>query len=362
MAKILLKNGRVWDGEKFYFADVLTDGGRVVKIAEKICQDADFTMDAAGKTVSAGLIDMHTHLRGLSSDDIGAQAEMSSFPFGVTAVADAEGVRGDKSLLDSFLVETVVFAKVPIRNNEPDLDAALRKLQEYGDRAVGVKVFFDTGASEVRDAVPLQRISEFAGKNHLIVMVHSTNSPTSMSEIVRTLRKGDILTHVFHGGVHNASEESYKSLLEAKEKGVILDLGFEGFVHTDFQLFEDAVKAGIWPDVISTDLTKVSLNTRGGRYGLTLCMSAALKAGMSEEAIFRAVTSAPAKALGKEKEWGYLKEGACADIAVLERTKEGGFALTDMFGHSIRSEQGYQCVLTIADGQVAVCDSDSGKF
>ena len=48
---------------------------------------------------------------------------------------------------------------------------------------------------------------------------------------MRTLQKGDILSHVFHGGNNNALEESYKGLLEAKEKGVILDLGFEGFAH-----------------------------------------------------------------------------------------------------------------------------------
>ncbi len=54
MAKILLKNGRVWDGEKFYFADVLKDGRRVIKIAEKICQDADFTMDSQVRQCQQG--------------------------------------------------------------------------------------------------------------------------------------------------------------------------------------------------------------------------------------------------------------------------------------------------------------------
>lgn len=29
MAKILIKNGRVWDGEGFSYADVLTDGATV---------------------------------------------------------------------------------------------------------------------------------------------------------------------------------------------------------------------------------------------------------------------------------------------------------------------------------------------
>ena len=73
--------------------------------------------------------------------------------------------------------------------------------------------------------------------------------------------------------------------------------------------------------------------------------------GMCEEDILRAVTSAPAKALGKEDEWGYLEVGRTADIAVLDHTDEG-FDLTDKAGNHIGSQKGYRCVLTVSDGQV----------
>ena len=53
MGKILIKNGRVWDGEKFFFADVLTDGGKISKIESDICDDAEFVFDAKNKIVSA---------------------------------------------------------------------------------------------------------------------------------------------------------------------------------------------------------------------------------------------------------------------------------------------------------------------
>lgn len=352
MARILLKNGRLWDGEKFKYAEVLTEGDKIITIAEKICQGADFVVDAGGKTVVPGLIDAHAHLRGLSSHDIGAQTEMCCLPFGVTAVADAEGVHGDRCLMDASIVKTKVFVKVPIQKDAPDFSPVLTKLQEYGDRAVGLKVFFDIGATDVHSIKPLRRICTFAHERNLTVMVHSTNSPTPMADIVDALGKGDILTHIFHGGIHNASEDHYHSLREAKRKGIVLDLGFEGFVHTDFRMFEDALKSGILPDIIGTDLTKVSLNTRGGRYGLTLCMSAARELGMSEEEIFRAVTSAPAKALGWDAECGYLKEGAPADLAVLEYTEESGLELTDIFGNSLRAEKGYRCTLTIVNGEI----------
>ena len=80
-------------------------------------------------------------------------------------------------------------------------------------------------------------------------------------------------------------------------------------------------------------------------------MNIARTLGMQEEDIFRAVTSNPAKALGKESEWGYLQVGRIADIAVLDYTNEG-FDLTDKAGNHISNTQGWRCVLTISDGQV----------
>ncbi|MBO5913496.1 MAG: amidohydrolase family protein [Clostridia bacterium] len=112
-----------------------------------------------------------------------------------------------------------------------------------------------------------------------------------------------------------------------------------------------AIKKHIVPDIISTDITKNSGYKRGGRYGLTMCISVAKQLGMTEEDIFRAVTSVPAKALDKSEEWGCLKEGRTADIAVFDYTEEA-FDLIDNSGTNIRGDKGYKCVLTISDGEV----------
>ena len=84
---------------------------------------------------------------------------------------------------------------------------------------------------------------------------------------------------------------------------------------------------------------------------MTMCMNIARTLGMQEEDIFRAVTSNPAKVLGKESEWGSLAIGHAADIAVFEYTDEG-FDLTDKAGNHICNKEGYRCVLTVSDGQV----------
>lgn len=351
MADILIKNGRVWDGVKFCYSDILIDNGKIEEILPKINTDADFVYDAAGKTVLPGLVDIHAHLRTLSSESIGVQAEMGCFPFGVTAAADTEGCAGNKCLSDLLMVKNVVFVTAAIRDNKPDFEYISQRLKDYGEKAVGIKVFYDLGSYKNWSIELLEEICSFAHKKNIKVMVHSTNSPSPMGDIVSVLKEGDILTHVFHGGINSASEDDYDCILKAKNKRITVDLGFEGINHTDFNVFKGALEQGILPDTISTDITCVSAYTLGGRYGMTMVMSIARNLGMSEGEIFKKVTSSASAALGKENEWGHIKEGRCGDIAILEMGNNG-FDLTDSFGHSIKSDTGYRCVLTIVNGRV----------
>ena len=351
LVDILIKNGRVWDGEEFYYSDILNDNGKIEEIIPKINTDADFVYDAAGKTVLPGLVDIHTHLRTLSSESIGVQAEMGCFPFGVTAAADTEGCAGNKYLSDLLMVKNVVFVTAGIRDNKPDFEYISQRLGDYGEKAVGIKVFYDSCSYKDWSMNLLEEICSFAHKKNLKVMVHSTNSPSPMRDIVSVLKKGDILTHAFHGGVNSGAKDGYDCIIKAKNRGITVDLGFEGINHTDFSVLGNAIEMGVLPDVIGTDITKYSVCTLGGRYGMTMVMSVAKKLGMSEKEVFKAVTSAPAAALGKDAKWGHIKEGRCADVTVLDYGNEG-FNLIDCFGNNIKSDKGYKCVLTVADGRI----------
>ena len=351
MGKILIKSGRLWNGNNFSYQDVLVENGSIAEIGKNICEHADFIYDANGKIVSAGVVDAHIHMRGISSKIWGTQPEMSCFPFGVTAACDGNAAYGDKTLLDSFMVKNRVFIGVPIKNNEPDFSLFERKMELFGEKVVGIKIVYDEVVSEVYDIKPLKEIVSFAHERNLIVMVHCSNSPVPMADILAVLEKGDILTHAYHGGIHSAATDDFLSMIDAKKRGVIIDAGLAGHVHTDFKVFEDAIKQGAIPDIISTDLTRASAYVRGGRYGMTMCMSIAKKMGMKEEDIFRAVTQAPAKALGKVGEWGCLHIGKQADIVVLDYTQDA-FCLTDKAGNCVCDEMGYRCVLTVVDGQV----------
>ena len=355
MGKILIKNGRIWDGEKFFFSDILTDGKIIEKIGVNINADADFVYDATGKYVSAGLIDIHTHLLGISVDAFGVGADISSLPFGVTCVFDAGAVYGNDKLLNSFEVNTFVFVPVVLNKNLLDEEATEERLKKYGQKVKGIKLCFDLKENPNYNIEVLKSVCNFAKSKGLRVMVHTTNSLVSMEQIIDVLSEGDLITHAFHGGKNNCTENDFYALRLAKDKGVIIDCGFAGGVHTDFKVLKKAIENGFFPDTISSDITKLSAFKRGGRYGLTLCMSMAKNVGISEEEIFKCVTSRAARSLGIDNVCGFLKEGKTADISVLDYTDDG-FFITDLSKNVLESDKGYRCLLTILNGKIVYRD------
>ena len=82
---ILIKNGRIFDGEKFFAGDVLVENGRIAQLGTVSATDAYFIFDATGMTVCPGLVDIHAHMAGITEETYAAPPESTLFPFGVTA-------------------------------------------------------------------------------------------------------------------------------------------------------------------------------------------------------------------------------------------------------------------------------------
>ncbi len=352
--KILIKNGRVFDGAEFVYADILIENGRIAGIGkydDAAAFDRDYVFDASGMTVTAGLVDLHAHIWAVSSDEFGTSAEGTCFPCGVTACVDGGAVKGSRALLDSMNISSAVFVSTFVRDNRVDFDKTSELLEAYGDRAIGIKLYFDTTSGQVRDISPLCEVCSYARERGLKVMVHCSHSPVPMLDIIETLSEGDILTHIYHGGENNCTEDGYAALKRAKEKGVVLDVGMAGHVHTDFDILRRAVRDGMYPDTLSTDITNLSAFVRGGIYGLTLCMSIMREAGMREKELLLTVTKNAAKAAGKQGEWGGLAVGARADIAVLEYT-DAPYAFLQNPKNTTEGKLGYKCRLTVCNGRV----------
>ena len=345
--RFLITGGRVWTGDAFVQGDVAVSGGRVLAIGKAEGFEPEIVFDASHRIVSAGLVDLHTHFAG--SEAYGVSADLATIPYGVTAAADASAAFGSRELLDAFAVNNVVFLDSGIKGDHADFSRADQMRPVYGDKAIGIKMYFDVNVTDCHTVQPVREVVQYAGEHGLIVMVHCSNSPVPMREILETLRPGDILTHSYHGGVHTAMDDGFESLKCARERGVVIDSGHAGYVHTNFKVLREAVWNGAQPDTISTDITRLSLGTRGGNYGLTLCMSLMRSLGMSEEEILRAVTSTPGRVLGQP--WGRLTVGGAADIAILDYAREP-FSLTDSEGNTASGDMGYRCMLTMKNGEV----------
>ncbi|HET9416492.1 MAG TPA: amidohydrolase family protein, partial [Candidatus Limnocylindria bacterium] len=71
--RTLIKGGTIVNADVSIAADVLVDGERIALIGQSLDAQADRTIDAAGKWVIPGAIDVHTHME---------------LPFGGTAAKD----------------------------------------------------------------------------------------------------------------------------------------------------------------------------------------------------------------------------------------------------------------------------------
>ncbi|NQT23502.1 MAG: amidohydrolase family protein [Candidatus Omnitrophica bacterium] len=69
---ILIKNGRVIDpqNKRDGIFDVLVENGKISMVKKAIKAKSKNTIDAMGKIVAPGLIDMHVHLREPGREDI----------------------------------------------------------------------------------------------------------------------------------------------------------------------------------------------------------------------------------------------------------------------------------------------------
>lgn len=346
MQKILLKGGKFFNGETFIDGDLLIENGKISKTG--VIEDNDsINIDVSGCIVTPGLIDIHTHFNEMGNQAFGFPADMASIPFGVTYAVDGGALWSDEKVLDNLLVKTKVFIQLFLKNGDIDYNSIEKSLALYKERVVGIKIYFDNTLNNGIDYELFKKACNYANENNLKVMVHCSYSPVPMIDIINALHKGDILTHAYHGDYHNIEENDFIAYKKAKEKGVIIDAGMAGGVHTDFTVLKNAIEKGYAPDVISTDITKFSAYVRGGVYGLPMCMSICKHLGLSEVQIFKAVTINAASAVN-QSDWFSLSD---VNLAVLKYESDN-IDITDRKGNRVVCDKGYKCKMTIVNGQI----------
>jgi dihydroorotase len=108
------------------------------------------------------------------------------------------------------------------------------------------------------------------------------------------------------------------------------------------------LKAGFYPNTISTDLHTGSMN--GSMKDQLSVMSKFLLMGMDLNAVIKASTWTPAQVI-KREDLGNLSKGGIADIAILN-LRQGNFGFYDKTGYRIEGKQKFECEMTIKDGKI----------
>lgn len=191
---------------------------------------------------------------------------------------------------------------------------------------------------------------------HCPVAIHYDDLPENVTvkELFGTMRKDDVIAHVFQTKAETIFDENGKikdCVWDAKKRGVYMD-DCHGRVHWSYPNLQNAFSQSFYPDIISSDLVRVSEYTRPG-FSLLYAMSVNSAAGMPTEKILQSVTYTPAKALGIEEKAGVIREGAPADVAILDIRDVKDKTFTDNYGNSISGNKLFVPLMTVKGGRTA---------
>lgn len=376
---MIFRNGQVFDSvnAKFEKKDIGIHQGVFVALDEDTQSNNE--VDAEGNYVVPGIIDEHAHLN-LYGTIIGANADTVCIPNGITTACDG-GTCG-ASNFEQFYMSNIIryestvysylnvstFGNKSLCKHEEDHDPAdFREdlidslFEKYPQVLRGLKVRMcketlgDHGISPLHAGIEMSEHLKAKGY-HCPVAIHYDDLPENVTvkELFGTMRKDDVIAHVFQTKAETIFDENGKikdCVWDAKKRGVYMD-DCHGRVHWSYPNLQNAFSQSFYPDIISSDLVRVSEYTRPG-FSLLYAMSVNSAAGMPTEKILQSVTYTPAKSLGIEEKAGVIREGAPADVAILDIRDVKDKTFTDNYGNSISGNKLFVPLMTVKGGRTA---------
>jgi dihydroorotase len=376
---LVIKGGEVLDPSQSLRAkrDVGIRWGVVEAVDESIpAERALRTIDATGRLVMPGLVDLHCHVYPYGSA-IGIPAdELVQFQGTTTVVSAGDAGVNNLAALRRFIVAQTrarMYAFLHIANNglsafpvaelynidNAQVEACAMALAENPDFLIGVKVRMSENIIFKHGVEPLKRGIQACERcgwpAKMMVHIGGVETKELMNDILNLLRPGDVLTHCYTGfpnmsGAGTNIVQDGKLLpaaLAAKQRGVMFDVGHGGGSF-DFTVAEVAIPGGCRPDTISSDIHVASGNSPGIPY-LPNVMSKFMALGFSLEEVVALATSAPAKIINRAPKIGTLQLGAPGDVAIMELV-EAPVTFVDTRGNKRDGKQLLKPVQTVVNG------------
>lgn len=349
--------------------DVAIKGDKIASVAPNIPpSQARGVIEAAGKIVTAGLIDSHGHVYD-SGITVSIDPDIVGIPRGVTTIVDA-GSAGANNFAGfrKYVIErahTRVYSLLNIGmngccNNEiygdprlVDATAAIDTIERNRPLILGVKVRINGIHNELsHDIEVLKKARQAADVTGVPIMMHWTNEP----DLLALLRRGDILTHPFNPPSPNSSNlmggepgKIVPQVLTLKDRGIWTDFANGG--HLAWAVAEESAKQGWFPDTISTDIHRFHVPPNGVVIDLATTMSKFLYLGLTIDQVVEKVTAAPAKIFKFPEKIGSLQPGSVADVSISE-LRSGDFELFDSRKEKRVGHQKFAPIATIKGGTV----------
>ena len=347
---LVIKGGRVIDPASRLDAvrDLAIAGGRVAAVAQNVDAGAASVIDARGKLVVPGLIDIHTHAA-RSNDGPplllkdGVTGWIDGGSQGADRIADVIAVARSSPQPGRVLINIGRAGIIPEGDTKDlalaDVAAAREAIARNRDFVVGIKARLSEDVAGQNDYDVLKRAQEAAGPSGVPIMIHMGQTASPLSRLLPILKRGDIVTHMFApapNGILDDRGRVFPEVLEARRRGVWFDVGNGRIGHIRWDVVDAAMKQRFWPDAISTDWNTMSRTT--GVIDIANCMSKYLGYGMSVSDVVACNTVNVSKMFPVFKDRGTLAVGAPADVAILE-LRDGSFEFLDNYDNKITGRQ-----------------------
>ena len=339
---LIIKGGRVIDPSLRINAirDVAIVGGRIAAVEANIAADAADVIDARGRLVVPGLLDIHTHAaRDNESPRVcladGVTGWIDAGSQGADHIADAVAVAKSAPQQGRVLINIGRAGILPDGDtmdiSRADVAAAKAAIARNRDFIVGVKARLSRDVAGANDFEVLRRAQEVATSFNLPVMIHMGQTVSPLPRLINLLKRGDVVTHMFAPPPNSIVDDGghvLPEVLAARRRGVWFDVANGRNGHLRWDMVDRIMPTGFWPDTISTDGNKDSRTT--GVVDFPNVMSKFLNSGMTLDQVVARATVNASRVFPLFNDRGTLNVGAPADVALLE-LRDGTFEFVDNY-------------------------------
>ena len=341
---LLIKGGRVMDPSRRSdekSCDVAFRAGKIAAVQPNIsASSAAQVVDAGGKLVVPGLIDIHTHAGREKEDPDLCLAD------GVTSLVDA-GSAGSDGIDAVVAIAKAAPNRMRVLINagkkgiipegdlmDPanvDVMAMAAAIERHRDTIIGIKARLSKNVAGKNDVIALKLAQSVARPLQIPIMIHMGQTESPLPDILAVLKPGDIVTHMYApppNGIFDGAGKLLPAVTDARKRGIWFDFGNGRVDHFTWPIVEHAMQQRVFPDTISTDWGQAARTDQVINFGNVL--SKFLVVGMPLDRVIACATSSAAKTIPAFKDLGTLRVGSPADIAILD-LQQGTFEFEDNY-------------------------------